>query len=106
MPMLASRSKSMPSRRTGSEREPRRRTATSRAEAASHLRQQYSEFVAAQSGHQVAGADAVCEAVGDGLQEGVAGVVSESVVDLFEPVEVEQEQPDLVAAVLGVGDLL
>jgi len=51
-------------------------------------------LVAAEPHHEVAGAHAVSEAVRDELKQPVARRVPESVVDLFEPVQVEQEQPD------------
>jgi hypothetical protein len=55
-------------------------------------RQQHRELVTAQPGHHVARPYAVDQAVRDDLQQPVADRVAEGVVDLLEPVEVEQEQ--------------
>ena len=50
---------------------------------------QYAEFVAAQSGQAVAGADAVRHQVGDLFQQLVTGQVSAGVIHDFELIEVE-----------------
>jgi len=55
--------------------------------------EQHGKLVTAQPGDQVAGADAVREPAGHGPQQLIADVMPERVVDLLEPVEVEQEEP-------------
>src|SRR5690606_14561991 len=60
-------------------------------------RQQHRELVAAEPRDEVAGADAVGEAVRDELEEPVPDRVPEGVVDLLEAVQVEEEQPGAVA---------
>ena len=50
------------------------------------------ELVAADPGQQDLGRERLAHAEGDELEQGVAGAVPESVVDLLEPVEVEQHQ--------------
>ena len=68
-------------------------------------RKQDGELVAAEPGHQVAGADAVREPVRHQPQQPVADRVAEGVVDLLEPaVEVEQQEPDLGARAAGLGE--
>jgi hypothetical protein len=54
--------------------------------------EQAGEFVAAETGDQVAGANSGAKAVGDGDEELVAGGVAKTVVDGFETVEVEEEE--------------
>src|SRR5690606_1073285 len=62
--------------------------------------QHYDELVAAQAGHQVAGAYRGPQALGHLRQHPVADVVAEAVVDQLETVEVDEQQGE---AVLGGG---
>ena len=57
-------------------------------------RQQHGELVAAEPGDHVLGPQRAADPLGDVLEQPVAHLVPEGVVDLLEPVEVEQEQPD------------
>ena len=57
---------------------------------AAQLRQQHAELVAAEAGDRVVLAERLLEAVRDLLQQAVARVVAERVVDLLEVVEVDQ----------------
>ena len=52
------------------------------------------EFIAADARHEVVAAQQAPQPVGDLLQQGVATIVSESVVDVLEAVEVDEEQAD------------
>ncbi len=65
-----------------------------------------SEFVAAETGNDVAGAHGAHEPFGDEFEGLVADVVAEGVVDDFKPVEVEEDdgQHFLAAPRLGEGD--
>ena len=58
----------------------------------------HGEFVAAEPGDQVGRLEAVLDAGGDGLQQFVADMVSERVVDALEFVDVDVEQRELLAA--------
>ncbi len=53
--------------------------------------QQHGELVAAHPRHQIARADGALEPVGDTAQQTVTGIVPEGVVDLSEPIEVDQQ---------------
>ena len=66
---------------------------------ADQMREQQRELVAAEAGHGVAVADARLHARRDGLQQLIADVVAERVVDDFEAIEVEEEdrQPAVIA---------
>ena len=64
-------------------------------------RSRIAELVAAEARHGVAGAQAAGEPSADLLQQLVAGVVAERVVDLLEAVEVHQQHRDLLAVALG-----
>ncbi len=61
------------------------------------------ELVAAEAGHGVAGPDDLLEALAQGDQQPVAGVVAERVVDELEPVQVEEQHRHRGAAALGPG---
>ena len=65
--------------------------------------QQHGELVAAEPGERVAAAHDALQARGDLLQQAVARVVPERVVDLLEAVEVDQQQRGGLAAALGRG---
>ena len=65
--------------------------------------QHHGELVAAEAGHDVAGAHGAPDAVGHFLQEPVAGVVAERVVDDLERVQVEEEQRHLAAVAARAG---
>ena len=54
--------------------------------------QQHGELVAAEPGERVAAAQRAAQPGGDLAQQPVAVVVAERVVDLLEPVEVDQQQ--------------
>ena len=68
--------------------------------------QQHRELVSAQAGHQVAGPDAVREAVRDDLERPVASRVPEDVVDQLEAIQVEQQEPGPAARACGLGHRL
>ena len=55
------------------------------------------EFVAAQPRERVAFADAVLHPVGHFLQQQIADLVAERVVDVLEPVEVDEQQRQRLA---------
>ena len=71
---------------------------------AAHRLEQDRELVTAEARHGVGLAHDLAQPVGDLDQQGVAAVVAERVVDLLEPVDVEQQQSDVVPLGLGVGD--
>jgi len=60
-------------------------------------RQQYGELVAAEAGEQVAATQGRSQALPDHGQQLVSGVVAQAVVDLLEPVEIEQQQGQRIA---------
>ncbi len=62
------------------------------------------ELVAAEAGHEVAGAYEVAKPSGDGDEHLVADVVAEAVVDDLEPVEVDEEQRQGGVRLAGSGD--
>ena len=70
------------------------------------LRQQHAELVAAEPGDVSLGADDRLEASRQLAQEQVAGVVAERVVDLLEPVEVDQQHGELRAVARTAFDRL
>ena len=63
------------------------------------------EFVAAEPGHRIRFPDAAGQALGGLLEQFVTGVVAQGVVDLFEAVQVEEQDGDLgsVPAAPGQG---
>src|SRR5205807_7576479 len=63
--------------------------------------EQHGELVAAESREGVAGPAGVLEALRDLLEELIAGVVAERVVDLLEAVEVDQQHGERVRRALG-----
>ena len=67
-----------------------------------HRAHQHGELVAAQAGDDVALAQARAEALGDLLQQHVAGLVPEGVVDVLEAVEVDEQRRELLAVARGV----
>ncbi len=69
-----------------------------------HAIQHDAELVAAEARHQVALAHAAGEALGDVLQQQVAGLVAQRVVDQLEVVEVEEQQRELLVLARGVGE--
>ena len=62
------------------------------------VRQEHGELVAAEPGDHVAGAQRALDPLRDDLEQPVADLVAEGVVDLLEPVEVEEEQRERLAA--------
>ena len=91
MPMLASTSSVRPSIENGSRRPASSWRATTLASPGRRSGgQQHAELVAAEAGDGVALAERLLEAVRDLLQQAVARVVAERVVDLLEVVEVDQ----------------
>src|SRR5262249_59614577 len=62
------------------------------------------ELVAAEARERVARSQHLRQARADLAQHLVAGVMAERVVELLEAVEVDQQQRELVALALGVGD--
>ena len=61
---------------------------------------QHDELVAAEPRHRVALAQVMAQAPRDVLQQAVAGLVAEAVVDVLEAVEVDEEERELLAAPL------
>ena len=55
------------------------------------MRQQYREFLAAQAAHQVGLPQACLAGFGCLEQDAIAGSVAETVIDQFEPVEIEDD---------------
>ena len=93
--MLASRSSRTPCSSNGRRSSARTFSATRSASSSSvDRRQQQAELVAAEAGHRVALAQRQTQAAADLLQQQVAVLVAERVVDLFEPVEIEQHESD------------
>ena len=91
MPMLASTSSVRPSIENGSRRPASSWRATTLASPGRRsVGQQHAELVAAEAGDGVALAERLLQAVRDLLQQAVARVVAERVVDLLEVVEVDQ----------------
>ena len=68
---------------------------------AEHVGQQHAELVAAEAGHGVGGAQRRLEALGDLLEQHVAVVMAERVVDLLEVVEVHDHHGRAAVAALG-----
>ena len=64
------------------------------------------ELVAAEPGKQIGFAQRGRERGGDPLQELVADAVSERVIDVLEPVQIDKKHPDALAGALGLGDRL
>ena len=62
------------------------------------------ELVAAEAGGHLVAADGGAQALGDGEQQAVAGVVAEAVVDDLEAVEVDEQHGDAAAAALDAGE--
>ena len=93
-PMLVSTCRVMPSRWNGSASTSRIAARPPRAPPPRRWTsvQQHRELVAAEPGDRVLGPDGAGQPGGGDLEQPVAGVVAEGVVDLLEPVEVEQEQ--------------
>ena len=52
------------------------------------------ELVAAEARHEVAGVDGAAQAPGDLLEQRVAGIVAQRIVDLLERIEIEEDEPD------------
>ena len=101
--MLVSTCRAMPSRWNGSLSTARIRSAASSAPPASaHVGEQHGELVAAEPGDGVLGPHRAGQPVGGDLEQPVAGVVAQGVVDLLEPVQVEQAERDGAAGALGL----
>ena len=93
IPMLALTRKVTPSTENGGSSALRMPSATDSAPRGVDSDQQHRELVAAQAGQHLAGAvQVLAQPVGHQLEQGVTGVVAEAVVDLLEPVQVEQQQ--------------
>ena len=69
---------------------------------ASDVGEQDRELVAAESCGQVVGSQRVGEAVGDRLEQAVTGGMAQRVVDRFEVVEVEDDEPHVTPVALGL----
>ena len=67
-------------------------------------RQQQHEVVDADVRHHVVGAHVLVQALADGAQELVAGLLTEGVVDVLEAVEVEPHEGELTLPALGAGE--
>lgn len=63
--------------------------------------EEHGEFVAAQAVGLVRLSQGAAHALGDGLQEGVADIVAEAVVDLLEAVQVQVQQRQFASAGAG-----
>ena len=59
-------------------------------------RDEQSELVAAESRHGVSFSNAAADALGYGFEQAIAGGVAEGVVDVFEAIEVEEEDRQLL----------
>jgi len=70
-----------------------------------HVRDQHAELVAAEPGNHVLLVERRPQPLGDLLQQAVAGVVPERVVDLLEVIEVDQDHRHLRAVLAGGLDL-
>ena len=68
--------------------------------------EQHHEFVAAEAGHRILRANRLLQALGHGLQQLVAVMVAEAVVDGLEPVEVEKHQRKTLAGTIAGGNRL
>ena len=73
-------------------------------EEAADVRRKYGELVATEAGHGVGIAHHVAESFGHLDQQRVPSVVAEGVVDLFEPVDVEDHQRKALARTISRGD--
>ena len=69
-----------------------------------HARQEHRELVAGEAGQRVRLARRLDEPRGDLAQQLVAVAVAEGVVDLLEPVEVDQHHGDVLVAACGAGE--
>ena len=108
MPMLASTSSVRPSIENGSRSWASSRWATALASSwRGQVGDQDAELVAAEAGDHLVLLERGAQALGDLLQETVAGVVAERVVDLLEVIEVDQHDGRrTIRAAAGVHDLL
>ncbi|MNP33505.1 hypothetical protein D3C76_1267470 [compost metagenome] len=70
------------------------------------LRQQDHEFVAAQSGHRIAGAQTRLESQRHFLEQLIAGIVPKRIVDLLEAVEVKEQHRQLPMITTCLADAL
>ncbi len=68
------------------------------------FRKQDDELVAAQPRHGVAVAQAALEAIGDFLQQLVAGLVAQRVVDLLESIQVQEQHREPPVVAMGLVD--
>ena len=94
--MLAVTKRWRPSSSTGARRALARRSATRRAATSPPTPAiMHGELVAAEAGDHVAGAQHAAQALGDDLEQAVAGAVAERVVDDLEVVEVDEQHRDL-----------
>ena len=66
--------------------------------------EQHGELIAAEARHGVRGARRLDDALRDRLQQAVAGVVAERIVDVLEVVEVEEHDRDEALAALRQGE--
>ena len=97
-PKLAVTNRWRPSSSTGARSALASRSATRRAADLAADGDRDRELVAAEARDQVAGAQHAPHALGDDLEQVVAGAVAERVVDHLEVVEVDEQHRDLVAA--------
>ena len=102
MPMLASTSSTSPSTANGSSSACRSFARNrERAFGASDLGQEDGELVAAEAGDGVAGAQRRLQPRAELLEQQIATLVAERVVDLLEAVEIEQHHGDAAAFAAG-----
>ena len=64
---------------------------------------QHGEFISTQARHHVVGTHVFAQAVADGAQHQVAGIVAVAVVDRLEMIQIDQHQRHRLAAALGIG---
>ena len=66
----------------------------------------HEELVAAEAGYEISGTHSAAEAVGDGAEGEVAGLVAVAVVDLLEAIDVEHERGDAGLALTAASENL
>ncbi len=101
MPMLASMSSEMSLTVNDSASASPSRSAAATACVAGGRAEQHRELVATEPGHGVAGAKGAGESFGDLPQQEISVVMAQRVVDVLEPVHVDEQHGDLLARPLG-----
>lgn len=70
------------------------------------IRHQQNKFVATEAGQRVCVADTGSQAFGHDLEQLVAGLMTETVIDQFEVVEIDEHHGQQQPVALGIGDRL